>query len=115
MRGLKSTLFLIVVLGGLGAYVYFVTWKTPEGAGDSTAAKKEKVFASLEADKIDELKVSSSAGDSTTLKKENGAWQVPWRRHDGKRRGVGLHARPPGRNSSRLTRRRQPTCPHLTA
>lgn len=75
MRGLKSTLFFIVVLGGLGAYIYFVTWKTPEGGGDSTA-KKEKVFASLEADKIEELKVSSSAGESTTLKKDNGAWQM---------------------------------------
>jgi uncharacterized protein DUF4340 len=76
MRGLKSTLFLVVVLGGLGAYIYFVTWKTPEGAGDSTSKPKEKVFAALQADKIDELKVSSSAGDSTTLKKENGAWQM---------------------------------------
>jgi hypothetical protein len=76
MRGLKSTLFLIVVLGGLGAYIYFVTWKTPEGGGDSTSKPKEKVFASLQADKIEELKISSSAGESTTLKKENGAWQV---------------------------------------
>ncbi len=76
MRGLKSTLFFVVVLAGLGAYIYFVTWKTPEGGGDSTSKPKEKVFAALQADKIEELKVSSSAGDSTTLKKENGAWQM---------------------------------------
>ena len=36
MRGLKSTIALIVVLVGLGAYIYFVTSKTPEG--DSAAA-----------------------------------------------------------------------------
>ena len=57
-------LALIVVLAGLGAYIYFVTSKTPEGGGgDAGAKKQEKVFASLQADKIDELKVSTAAGD----------------------------------------------------
>ena len=47
MRGLRSTIALIVVLAGLAAYVYFVTWqKTPETA----ASKQEKVFAGVEAD-----------------------------------------------------------------
>ena len=77
MRGLKSTLALVVVLGGLGAYIYFVTSKMPEGGGAATDAKKqEKVFASLQADKIDEVKVSTAAGDATTLKKEGGAWKI---------------------------------------
>jgi hypothetical protein len=74
MRGLWSTAGLVVVLAGLGAYIYFVTWKTPEG--DSGAKKQEKVFAALLADKIDELKVSTAAGDVTTLKKEGGTWQL---------------------------------------
>jgi hypothetical protein len=74
MRGLKSTLALIVVLAGLGAYIYFVTWKQP--ADSSTGKKQEKVFASLESDKIEEIKVSSVSGESTTLKKDNGAWQM---------------------------------------
>ena len=77
MRGLKSTLALIVVLAGLGAYIYFVTSKTPEGgSGDAAAKKQEKVFASLQADTIDEVKVSTAAGDATTLKKEGGAWKI---------------------------------------
>jgi Domain of unknown function (DUF4340) len=75
MRGLRSTIALVVVLAGLGAYVYFVTWKLPEGGADASA-KKEKVFAGLEAAKIDELKISSAAGDSTTLKKDAGGWQM---------------------------------------
>ena len=58
MRGLRSTIALVVVLAGLGAYIYFVTWKQPEGGADA-AKKQEKVFAALEADKIDELKVKS--------------------------------------------------------
>src|SRR6185369_8306090 len=75
MRGLRSTIALIVVLAGLGAYIYFVTWKMPEGGADA-AAKKEKVFAGYDAAKIEEIKVTSAAGDATTLKKEGGAWQV---------------------------------------
>jgi len=72
-RGLWSTLILIVVLAGLGAYIYFVLNKQPD---TTSASNKEKVFASLAADKIDEVKVTSSAGDATTVKKENGAWQM---------------------------------------
>ena len=42
MRGLRSTIALFVVLIGLSAYIYFVTWKQP--AQDS-ASKQERVFA----------------------------------------------------------------------
>jgi hypothetical protein len=77
MRGLKSTIALIVVLAGLGAYIYFVTSRTPEGgSGDAGGKKQEKVFASLQADKIDELKITTAAGDATALKKEGGAWKI---------------------------------------
>jgi len=73
MRGVKSTIALIVVLAGLGAYIYFVTWKTPP---TDAAKKQEKVFASVESDKIEEIKVTSAAGDATTVKKDSGAWQM---------------------------------------
>jgi hypothetical protein len=77
MRGLTSTAALIVVLAGLGAYIYFVTSKTPEGgSGDAGAKKQEKVFAGLQADKIEEIKILTAAGDATTLKKEGGAWKI---------------------------------------
>ena len=73
-RGLWSTLALIVVLAGLGAYIYFVLNKQTDSS--TTASKQEKVFASTAADKIEEVRVTSSAGDATTLKKENGGWQI---------------------------------------
>src|SRR5438876_1039147 len=73
MRGLRSTIALMVVLGGLAAYIYFVTWKRPDKDADT---KRQKVFASLQADKIDEIRLKSAAGETTTLKKENGAWQI---------------------------------------
>jgi hypothetical protein len=73
-RGLWSTLALIVVLAGLGAYIYFVLNKQDSTA--SSASKQEKVFANVAADKIEEVRVTSSAGDATTLKKDNGGWQI---------------------------------------
>src|SRR5262245_3716900 len=74
MRGLKSTIALVLVLAGLGAYIYFVTWKQPPG-GD-TGKKQEKVVASLESDKIEELTVNLASGETTALKKDSGAWQM---------------------------------------
>lgn len=71
MRGLRSTIALFVVLIGLGAYIYFVTWKRP--AQDS-ASTRAKVFTSVEADQIDELKLKAESGDVTTLKKTSGTW-----------------------------------------
>jgi hypothetical protein len=73
MRGLRTTIGLALVLVGLGAYIYFVTWKKTDA---DTGTKQEKVFAGVQGDKIDELKVRSEKGDVTTLKKEGGTWQV---------------------------------------
>src|SRR5579872_4072004 len=72
MRGVRSTVALLVVLAGLGSYVYFVTWKKT----DTEADKKEKVFPSIQIGTIDEIRVKSASGDTTTLKKQNGGWQV---------------------------------------
>jgi hypothetical protein len=74
MRRLRSTIALFVVLVGLGAYVYFVTWKQPDSS--DAISKQEKVFASLEADKVEELKVKAEKGDTTTVVKKDGAWQL---------------------------------------
>jgi len=72
-RGLRSTVALFVVLVGLGAYVYFVSSKKTPG---SSGPEKEKVFAKVEADKIQELKVKSASGAVTTLKKNGDKWQI---------------------------------------
>lgn len=73
MRGLRSTIALLVVLIGLSAYIYFVTWKKP---ADDSSSKQDKVFASVQGDKIDALVIKSAAGETTTLKKDSGSWQV---------------------------------------
>jgi len=73
MRGLWSTIALIVVLAGLSAYIYFVTSKQP---GNDGGLKQEKVFASIQADKIDDLRIKSESGDRTGLKKSDAGWQL---------------------------------------
>ncbi|MEO6214251.1 MAG: DUF4340 domain-containing protein [Vicinamibacterales bacterium] len=72
MRGARSLLFLLLVLAGLGSYLYFVEMKREPGA---PADKRDKVF-SVEAEKIDELTIRSESGDRTTLKKSGTGWQV---------------------------------------
>jgi hypothetical protein len=74
MRRLWSTLALIVVLVGLGAYIYFVTWKQDDSS--SSASKQDKVFAGLAADKVNGLTVKSEKGETTTVKKDGDAWQL---------------------------------------
>ena len=73
MRGVRSTIGLIVVLAGLGAYIYFVTWKRPDTP--DTGKKQEKVF-SVASDKINEIKIIPPSGEATTARKENGTWKL---------------------------------------
>jgi hypothetical protein len=72
MRGVKSLVVLVVVLAGLGAYIYFVESKKPQA---TEATLGPKVF-SVKAEAIDEITVRSANGDRTTLKKTNGTWQI---------------------------------------
>jgi hypothetical protein len=72
MRGLRSVIVLLVVLGGLGAYIYFVTWKIP--ADDAT--KAVKVFEGLQSDAIVGLQVKSDKGPMTTLEKTGESWAI---------------------------------------
>ena len=71
MRGLRSTLLLLALLAGLGGYIYYTgTDPVPE------ADEQPRMFTGLDATQIDDLKVKSANGDTTSLKKENGAWKI---------------------------------------
>ena len=73
MRGLTSTLVLILVLAGLGGYIYFVDSKRPEPGVDGGAAN-EKLYA-LEVDKIDELRLTYN-GETSLLRKSASGWTM---------------------------------------
>lgn len=70
MRGLKSTLAFVLVLAGLGGYIYFVDAKRPAGGVE----QKEKAFT-VEADKLQELRVTAG-GETSVLRKADGAWKM---------------------------------------
>ena len=70
MRGLTSTIILVLVLAGLGAYIYFVESERPAGGLE----EREKVFA-VQADEIEEITVTAE-GETTTLRKSDGTWKI---------------------------------------
>jgi hypothetical protein len=73
VRGLTSTILLIVVLAGLGGYIYFIDSKRSP-AGLNAEAAKEKVYA-VETDKIDEIKITAG-GETSLLKKSDAGWKM---------------------------------------
>jgi len=72
MRGLKSTIALLVVLIGLVAYIYFIDSKKP--ASDAPEAKA-KAFT-VDADQIEEIHIKPASGDASRVQKANGTWQL---------------------------------------
>jgi hypothetical protein len=71
MRRFLSTIILLVLAVGLGAYLYFIDAKKP--VTDENA--KQKVFTA-DATKVDQLEVKSATGDVTVLKKEKTGWTI---------------------------------------
>jgi hypothetical protein len=72
MRSFRSIAVLGVLLIGLVAYLYLVDSKKPV---DQTE-EKAKVFAGLEADKIEELKIDTVAGDTSVAQKAADGWKL---------------------------------------
>jgi hypothetical protein len=73
MRGLTSTIILVLVLAGLGGYIYFVDSKRPEPGIDGGPAKA-KVYA-LAVDAVDEVKLTYQ-GETSLLRKSEGGWKM---------------------------------------
>jgi hypothetical protein len=72
VRGLKSTIALLVVLIGLVTYIYFVDSKKPASNAPETKAKAFTV----DADQIEEIHMKPASGDASRVQKTNGTWQL---------------------------------------
>jgi hypothetical protein len=70
----RSTLLLLLVALALGAYVYFVESEREPAA--ERAERRDRVFEGLDAEQLEEIRVRPSAGEATTLRKENGRWRI---------------------------------------
>jgi hypothetical protein len=71
VRGLWSNLALVLVLAGLGAYIYFVDSKKQA----SGTTPNEKVFAGVESGQVNELTITANGQTSSLVKKDSG-WQM---------------------------------------
>lgn len=72
MRGLWSTLGLVVLLAGLGGYIYYDSKNPSTDSGTG----QERVFKTANGDTIDEITVKGESGDVTTIKKDDKTWKV---------------------------------------
>lgn len=72
MRRLTSTLAGVVVLAGLATYIVFVDSERPIG----DEAVKERVFASVTPDDIEEIEIALASADKTTVRRVDGKWQL---------------------------------------
>src|SRR5687768_13892238 len=71
MKGVRSFLILLVIAAGLGGFLYYDSKREP-----ANPSKLEKVFAGVEADKIDQVTVTSASGEKTTVQKQGKTWQL---------------------------------------
>ena len=71
MRGLRSLIVLLVIAAGLGGYVYYLSGQDP-AATDA----KEKAFAAVESDTIEEIRIKAADGDTSRLQKSGDRWTL---------------------------------------
>ena len=72
MRGLRSTLVLLVITVSMGAYIYFVErHRTPSSAPEPN----EQLF-DFEANDLSSLRVTSEDGGVTTLERTDEMWRI---------------------------------------
>jgi hypothetical protein len=71
MRSLRSTLVLIVILGGLLGYIYYLN--KDESSGAET---KEKAFPSLKAEDIEDVQIKTADGQTSRVQKADGTWKI---------------------------------------
>jgi hypothetical protein len=72
MGGLRSTVVLLIVLGGLGGYIYFVDAGRDPAALDA----KPKAFIELSADDIEEMQIRSDSGEMSRVQRMGDTWQL---------------------------------------
>ena len=72
MRGLRSTLVLLVVALGLGAYVSFVESERPPGGAPEAL---DAAFG-FESDDITRLSVTATGGEHTVIEKTDNRWRL---------------------------------------
>jgi hypothetical protein len=71
MRSLRSTIVLLVILAGLIGYIYYLNER-----GTENIDAKEKAFASVKGEDIEEVQIRSSEGETSRVQKVDGRWKI---------------------------------------
>ena len=71
MRGLTSLVILVVLLLGLGSYIYFFQSKRSPESGEA----RPKAIETPKGE-IDQLVIKSASGEVSTVTKTGGSWQI---------------------------------------
>ena len=71
MRGLTTTILLVVVLAGLGGYIYYLERNEPAAEADA----REDLF-DVEGEQIQELRIAVTGGDTTVARRTGNGWQL---------------------------------------
>ena len=69
----RSTLLLLLVALGLGAYIYFVEMKREPSDATPPA---DRVFTNLDAGAISALTLTASNGDETSVQRDGAGWRI---------------------------------------
>lgn len=72
MGGFKSTIALLVVLGGLTGYIYFVDANRDPAAADANP----QAFVELSAESIEELEIRNDSDETSRVRRVDGNWQL---------------------------------------
>jgi hypothetical protein len=70
--GLRSTIVLLVVLAGLGGYIYFVESERDPAAADA----KARAFPDLSADAIEEIQIKNGDGETSRVVRAGDDWRL---------------------------------------
>jgi hypothetical protein len=71
MRGLRSTLVLVVLLAGLVGYIYYLN-----GRESTSTDTKEKAFAAVKNEDVDDVRIKAADGQTTRVQKADGSWKI---------------------------------------
>ena len=69
MRGLRSTLVLVVLLAGLVGYIYYLNGRESTGTD-----AKEKAFAAVKGEDVEDIRIKAADGQTTRLQKADGTF-----------------------------------------
>lgn len=72
MRRFVSTIVAVIVLVLLGGYIYLYEWDTPA----DSAEPKEKAFAGIQSDAIEEVQIKAAGGETSRATKAEDGWQL---------------------------------------